>query len=88
MTDKQFIDLSHQKKCPHCRGSNIAIYSHPDNYNCKVIYCEDCYGYPSICSENGQTYISDNIKIGENYCKICGDSEMLLNTHALAYPYI
>ena len=88
MTDKQFIALSHQKKCPHCRGSNISIYSHPNNHNCKVIYCEDCYGYPAICSNNEQTYISEDIEISKAYCKICGDTEMLMSTHALAYPYM
>lgn len=88
MTDRQFMDLSHQKKCPHCRGTNISIYGHPNNDNVKVIYCEDCYGYPSICNIQGKTYISDDITIGINYCKVCGDTEMMLNEHPLAYPFM
>jgi len=88
MNDSQFIDLSRQKKCPHCRGSNISIYRHPNNHNCKVIYCEDCYGYPAICINNAQTYIADEIESSKEYCKICGSRELLLAEHALAYPDI
>ena len=86
MTTTQFRELSRQRRCPHCRGSNISIYKHPENAQCPVIFCNDCFGYPALCVDHGQTFIAENIRSDIMYCKICGDREMMLNTHPLAYP--
>ena len=85
MNIKEFTILSRERKmCPHCRGDNIEVYRHPSNYDMRLVYCKDCFGYPSICLENEQTYISDDIRRDKDYCKICGDRELLMKTHHLA----
>ncbi|QMT34290.1 hypothetical protein LNQ82_07650 [Conchiformibius steedae DSM 2580] len=84
MNIQTFIELSKQKRCASCHGTNTKQFNVPNGSaeGWPALLCLDCEAIPFLCGTHGVVWASKNARQDASKpCPICGDNRGLATDH-------